>query len=122
VKQVVCIRCNHVRPKSPCADCWSRDRHQRLTTTQRGYGTAHQAQRSADLKGLVPGQLCPLCGKGMYPKEDLQRHHVIAIYDGGMNGPGALVHRACNIRVENQRRAQRRKMRGPSWRKTDRNT
>jgi hypothetical protein len=85
----------------------------RLTTTQRGLGTAHQKQRARLLAALVDGTPCPrinICGGlPMYrtpaaaeaaglPRRywNLNADHVIPRAIGGRNGPLVLTHEHCN--------------------------
>jgi hypothetical protein len=62
------------------------------TTTERGYGAAHRAERERRLALWQPGQPCARCGKPMYgPRSqiDLGHDHV----NGGYSG---LEHHHCN--------------------------
>ncbi|MEU5549217.1 hypothetical protein ABZ738_05560 [Micromonospora sp. NPDC047793] len=76
----------------------------RGTTTQRGYGWAHQQARTRALHQLHDGQPCPRCGKPMYRSEakllDLDHTDDRRTYRG-------LAHRTCN-RSAGQAIAQQR--------------
>ena len=74
-----------------------------LTTTQRGLGYTHQADRRRLLAELRPGEPClqrfrdgTICGKPMWPSQELDRGHIIDRALGGANGPAILVHASCN--------------------------
>ncbi len=83
----------------------------RLTTTQRGLGGSHQADRRRQLAALRPGQPCPRCGTGMYPWQRLD----LDDYPGRVfGGPQVkrLAHARCNrqagARLGNRLRRMRR--------------
>ena len=80
---------------------WAR----RGSTEQRGYGTAHRAERKRRLAMFRPGDPCARCGLPMYgPAERIDLGHTAdrTAYTG-------LEHRSCN-RGEGARRGNR--MRG----------
>ncbi len=80
---------------------WAR----RGSTAQRGYGTAHQAERKRRLARWKPGDPCARCGLPMYgPAERIDLGHTPdrTAYTG-------LEHRSCN-RGEGARRGNQ--MRG----------
>jgi len=64
-----------------------------MTTTQRGYGTAHQRRR-AQLLPLACGEPCPLCGETMTAEQQLDLHHSISAMQGGIGD--RIVHAKCN--------------------------
>lgn len=68
------------------------------TTTEQGYGYAHQLARGQLLRDLVPGTQCPLCGDPMYPDQllDCDHSNPAARAEGA---PGdRLAHQHCNRR------------------------
>jgi predicted nucleic acid-binding Zn ribbon protein len=74
-----------------------------LSTTQRGLGHAHQADKRRLLAEFRPGDPClqrfrdgTVCGKPMFPWQELDRGHIIDRALGGVNGPAILVHASCN--------------------------
>lgn len=98
------------------------------TTSERGYGWAHQRLRAALLAALVPGSPCPRCHQPMWPRaQDLDLGHVEGsgktMYEG-------LQHSTCNrssgARFGNQLRGRdgsvtrrrQRSRRGSRWRWT----
>ncbi len=82
------------------------------TTTQRGYGHKHQAERKRRLALYRPGDLCAHCGQPMllwpleYAREFIDLPHT-ADRTGYLTG---LAHRACNrgdgARYGNRQRGQ----------------
>lgn len=75
------------------------------TTTQRGLGHAHQADKRRLLAWLElhPGAPClqrwpdgHVCGQPMYPWQALDRGHLLDRALGGAAGPAILVHAHCN--------------------------
>jgi hypothetical protein len=66
------------------------------TTTQRGLGYKHQADKRRLLRELRPGQPCPRCGAPMWPHQALDRGHTTERTFGGVNSPGRLEHASCN--------------------------
>lgn len=73
------------------------------TTTQRGYGSQHQALRARLLAAWKPGQPCARCGQPMLYRWliDASGRRVSAIdlgHNDGKNGYQGLEHRACNRR------------------------
>jgi hypothetical protein len=92
------------------------------TTTQRGYGHGHQAERERRLLLYRPGDLCAHCGRPMtwWPLP-VARRYIDLPHAPGKNGylPG-LAHRYCNRR-DGQRMttailAARRGEPAPAWR------
>src|SRR5512142_1369094 len=72
---------------------------QRLTTTQRGLGAAHQ-QLSKRMRANMPdGQPCAKCGQPMHKWQPIELDHLIPRAYGGAGGPVALTHRRCNRRA-----------------------
>jgi hypothetical protein len=82
------------------------------TTTQRGLGYAHQADKRRLLKALRPGTPCPRCGQPMWPHQKLDRGHTVDRALGGTDSPGRLEHQHCSrsagARLGNQLRRARR--------------
>lgn len=66
------------------------------TTTQRGLGAPHQADKRRLKREMRPGQPCPRCGQPMWPHQALDRGHAIPRALGGVNSPGRLEHASCN--------------------------
>ena len=83
----------------------------RGTTTQRGLGAKHQADRKRLLARLRDGTPCPRCGQPMYRWQRLDRDHVVDRALGGTDGPAVLSHQHCNrsagARMGNQMRGTR---------------
>lgn len=75
------------------------------TTTQRGYGHAHQAERERRLKRYRPGDLCAHCGQPICYPPAVVRQYVDLPHNTARTGylPG-LAHRKCN-RADGQRTA-----------------
>ena len=70
------------------------------TTTQRGYGAAHQAERTRRLKQYRPGDLCAHCGQAMtYWPLSVARRYLDLPHNADRSGylPG-MAHRRCNRR------------------------
>jgi hypothetical protein len=94
--------CPHLTTRTRCpghtqARTQQRDR-QRGTTTQRGYGWAHQQQRASDLAAYDPDQPCPRCGQPL--GDDPSRLDLGHTPD--RSGYEGLTHLACN-RATNRR-------------------
>ena len=72
---------------------------QRGTTTQRGYGSPHQAERERRLKRYRPGDICPHCGQPIMWAPAVVRRFVDLPHNADRTGylPG-LAHRSCNRR------------------------
>ena len=70
------------------------------TTAQRGYGTAHQAERKRRLKLYRPGDLCAHCQQAMtYWPLSVAKQYIDLPHAPGKNGYLAgLAHRKCNRR------------------------
>jgi 5-methylcytosine-specific restriction enzyme A len=118
---LVCSVCggSYPMPSKPgyrpgkCPDCqrtYERERSRRRrrekgTTSQRGYGTAHQRRR----KALIQAQpWCSQCGA----TEDLTADHVVLLSHGGdPNGPLQVLCRSCN----SKRRAMQRQAPRPRF-------
>lgn len=80
------------------------------TTTQRGYGAAHQAERRDRLKAYRPGDLCAHCGRPLtYWPLAVARRYLDLPHTADRTGylPG-LAHRACN-RADGARTANARR-------------
>lgn len=80
------------------------------TTEQRGYGTAHRAERDRRLARWKPGDPCARCGRPMYgPPALIDLGHTAdrTAYTG-------LEHRSCN-RGEGARRGNRMRRRTRAW-------
>jgi hypothetical protein len=66
------------------------------TTTERGLGADHQADKKRLLAALRDGEPCWRCGQPMYRTQKLDRDHVIDRVLGGAQGPAVLSHASCN--------------------------
>ncbi len=79
------------------------------STTDRGYGWAHQRARASALKGMADGQPCTRCHQPMWrsqaPTLDLDHTEDRSGYQG-------LAHRACNRRA-GQAKAMRTRTQQP---------
>lgn len=69
----------------------ARLRARRGSTTQRGYGTAHQQLRAKLLAQWKPGDPCARCGKPMTDKTRIDLGH-----QDGKRGYRGLEHDTCN--------------------------
>jgi len=71
------------------------------TTTQRGYGHQHQAERERRLLLYRPGDLCAHCGRPItwWPLTKVTRRYIHLPHNQDRTGylPG-LAHAACNLR------------------------
>ncbi|MCT9107930.1 HNH endonuclease [Streptomyces mirabilis] len=67
-------------------------------TTRLGLGSEHQKQRARLLASLVPGEPCDVCGRPMYPEQDLDADHETPRALGGARA-GRLLHASCNRRL-----------------------
>ncbi|MGW3808843.1 endonuclease domain-containing protein [Micromonospora sp. NPDC005113] len=80
----------------------------RGTTTQRGYGWAHQQARTQALERMPDGQPCTRCAQPMYRNEaqllDLDHNEDRRTYRG-------LAHRTCNRRAGQAKAQARRRAR-----------
>jgi hypothetical protein len=61
-----------------------------------GYGPEHQRARAIALEMMCDGDPCCLCGRPMYLRQKLDLNHLIPRALGGIGGPRALAHAACN--------------------------
>jgi len=66
------------------------------STTERGYGTRHQAIRADLLATLVPGTTCPRCRKPMHRWQQLDAGHPDDRPARLGFLPSRLEHRGCN--------------------------
>ena len=66
------------------------------TTTQRGLGSGHVADKKRLMALHRDGDLCWRCGQPMYKWQKLNRDHVIDRALGGAQGPAVLAHEHCN--------------------------
>lgn len=64
------------------------------TTTERGYGSAHQRKRDALLPHAY-GQPCPMCGRVMVYGQALDLDHTVPLALGGRDGD-RIAHARCN--------------------------
>lgn len=93
-----------------CAPCQAvadrQHEHRRGTTTQRGYGSTHQAKRKQLADAFTPGQPCARCGQPIASLDDADLGHA----DDGQGYRG-LEHALCN-RAAGGRHSPRRGSRG----------
>jgi 5-methylcytosine-specific restriction endonuclease McrA len=68
----------------------------RGTTTERGLGAPHVADKKRLMAIHRDGEPCWRCGKPMYKSQGLERDHVIDRARGGTMGPAVLAHASCN--------------------------
>lgn len=68
----------------------------RGTTTGRGLGAEHVADKKRLLALHHDGDPCWRCGQPMYKSQKLDRGHLIDRVLGGTHGPAVLEHAACN--------------------------
>lgn len=70
------------------------------TTAQRGYGAAHQAERTRRLKRYKPGDLCAHCRKPMtYWPLSVARRYLDLPHNADRSGYlHGMAHRKCNRR------------------------
>lgn len=68
------------------------------TTTRRGLGWAHQAERRRLLPAAY-GRPCPFCGQPMLRGQPLDLDHAVPRALGGDRGPRRIAHAACNRRA-----------------------
>lgn len=68
----------------------------RGTTTERGLGGDHQADKRRLLAQHREGTACWRCGQPMFKSQGLERDHVIDRARGGAQGPAVLAHMECN--------------------------
>jgi 5-methylcytosine-specific restriction endonuclease McrA len=84
----------------------------RLSTTARGLGAFHQADKKRLLAAHRDGDPCWRCGQPMYKTQALERDHLTARALGGTDGHAVLAHARCNrsagAKLGNRMRGQRR--------------
>lgn len=73
-------------------------RNHRGTTSQAGYGWAHQKARRALLAAHIDGTPCGMCGHPMYRTDNLHADHTQPRILGGGQAD-RLVHAQCNLRA-----------------------
>lgn len=66
------------------------------TTTQRGYGAAHQAARREALKAYRPGQPCTRCGHAIWVQDPRPLH---LDHTDDRHGYRGLAHPRCNTQA-----------------------
>lgn len=71
----------------------------RGTTTQRHYGSAHQATRAA-LLPKARNTPCPICGRLMRWWHPLDLHHSTPLAVDPTSVGDQIVHQACNLRSD----------------------
>lgn len=75
------------------------------TTTQRGYGTDHQTNRTNLIYNLTPGTECEICAQPMYaePQRNFDHAPLEADHENGDKTRLAnrLLHRTCNRKIAN---------------------
>lgn len=85
------------------------------TTTQRGYGHDHQAERERRLAAYKPGDPCAHCGQPMAYSPPMARQYIDLPHTDDRGGylPG-LAHRHCN-RADGARRGNRLRQQARTW-------
>lgn len=85
------------------------------STTQRGYGRAHQAERERRLAMYRPGDPCAHCGTAIMWPPQVVRRFVDLPHNSDRTGylPG-LAHRSCN-RADGARHANRLRAQARAW-------
>ena len=85
------------------------------TTTQRGYGSRHQAERERRLRLYKPGDMCAHCGQPILWPPSVVRRFVDLPHTPDRSGylPG-LAHRACN-RADGARHGNRMRGLARQW-------
>lgn len=68
----------------------------RGTSTQRGLGGDHQADKKRLAALHRDGDPCWRCGQPMYKWQALDRDHIVDRALGGTTGPAVLAHASCN--------------------------
>lgn len=69
-----CLDCDRLSPRSRCPTCTRGRDRKRGTTTQRGYGWAHQQRKAEDEASALPTDPCPKCGQPLGPPPWDQGH------------------------------------------------
>ena len=87
----------------------------KASTTARGYGSRHAAQRKAALSRYQPGDPCCLCGRPL--GADTSRIHLDHNPHGGYRG---LAHAHCNVSDGARRGAARQRRATPVATRTSR--
>lgn len=75
----------------------------RGTSTERGYGSAHQRRRAELLRRFV-NTPCPTCGKIMHRWQKLEAGHSTPLWVDPASVADVLQHQACNPRGQDPRR------------------
>jgi 5-methylcytosine-specific restriction endonuclease McrA len=91
-----CLDCGALtKDGSRCSRCYAR---RRGTTTERGYGAAHQRRARA---AIAAQPACSVCGHPGSPDNPLTGDHVVPVSCGGERGPLRVACRRCNSRRGN---------------------
>jgi hypothetical protein len=69
-----CLDCGQLTPRTRCPTHERARSRARGTTTQRGYGAAHQQRKAHDEQGTTPADPCPKCGLPLGPPPWDQGH------------------------------------------------
>jgi hypothetical protein len=80
----------------------TQESQERANTTQRGYGSDHQAARQRALANFVPGQPCVRCNEPL-----LNPLNVVLDHNDDRTGYLGLAHKRCNDRAGGQAKAHR---------------
>lgn len=108
-----CLVCGKPTQGSRCADHSLPDRDTR-TTSEKGYGTRHQAIRrevlrasGADRRGV--GGSCAICREAGTDSDPLQADHVLALSLGGasVRSNYQAAHQSCNVKKGGANRRSR---------------
>jgi hypothetical protein len=93
-----CLECATLTPRTRCPTHERAKSRARGTTTQRGYGAAHQQRKAHDERGTTPADPCPKCGLPLGPPPWDQGH---TSDRAGYEGP---THIRCNRNTAKRRR------------------
>jgi hypothetical protein len=111
-RTIACVKCGLVfttrkaNQKYCTARCRPPSHYTKVSTTARGYGSAHQRKR----KELLPkayGHRCPICYQVMLPSQALDLDHSVPLAFGGQAGD-RITHASCNRKRGNQTKRQMR--------------
>lgn len=92
----ICIACRHLFDMATvkgerCPACRREKDAERGTTAERGYGAAHQHERTERLAAWSPGDPCAWCRQPMWDASRIQLGH-----RQGKRGYRGLEHDTCN--------------------------
>ena len=97
MKLTACSRCGLPTTGARCPACGGSGDRRSASTTQRGYGWAHQQRRRALLATAI-GTRCSLCGDVMLTHQALDLDHSVRLVDDPTAIGDRIVHARCNRR------------------------